>query len=131
MPCRDDWPDPTTTQLRANQIAQHAEYFAEQIDLEPPQYVRVAADQPFTNTSPDRLAKYLCKLIKTNEDVLRSLPEDEASLELKLWWVKHKRVDRLRELEEAEEKRKNIILENALNKLTEEELDIISEYIDG
>ena len=131
MPCRDDWPDTSIQQQRANTTAEHAVYFTEQLDREAPQYVQVAATQPFTNTSPDRLANYLCKLLRANEDVLQSLPEDEDSLELRLWWVQHKEKDRLRETEEAEDKRKQIILESALNKLTEEELDIMSEFFNG
>ncbi len=129
MPCRSDYPDPTIEQRRATTIAEHAVFFLNKLDLPIPQYVSVAADQPFTNTSPDRLANYLCKLIRENEFILQSLPEDEDSLKLRLWWVQHKEQDRLIELLEAEEKRKQKILNIALSKLTEEEIDILGEYI--
>ncbi len=129
MPCRDNYPDPSIEQRRANEIAQHAEYFAEQVDLEPPQYVRVAAEQPFTNTSPDRLANYLCKLIRANEDVLRSLPEDEDCLKLKLWWIIHKEQDRIKERADAEQLRKQLLFETAIDKLTDEEIAVVRELI--
>lgn len=125
MPCRDDWPDPTTKQRRAHSIAKHAAYFANQLDAPVPQYVNIASTQPYTTTSPDRLAKYLCKLINLNEDVLQSLPEDEHSLQLRLWWVQHKKQDRLRELAEQEQQRKDELFLSVMSKLSDEEVSVL------
>lgn len=125
MPCRDDRPEPSTAQRRSHIIAKHAIFFAGRLDVDVPLYVKEAAYESFTNASPDRLAKYICNLLKANEDILQNLPEDEDSLKLRLWWVNHKEKDRVRKLEEQEQERKDLLFADAINKLTDEEIDVL------
>lgn len=75
----------------------------------------------------DKVTRLLCALCKHIEDYegVGIYISNVENGELKTWWEAHKKADAKRETEEAEDRRRQKVRNYALNKLTQEEKDLL------
>jgi hypothetical protein len=68
----------------------------------------------------DALARVLCSWCQSHPSEVR-----DKSLEFQIWWRDHQKHDAEREAREAEQRRRDKLRDDALAKLTQEELDAL------
>lgn len=135
MPCKSDYLEPTQRERQLQLAAQLYQWVLAQEGCVAAARVKAAAHDPYCK---DDFVPELCTLLrnmpKDRREALVYNAHDPMARKLADWWEEHQKADTLREEHEArmaESKRMAKLKEQALAKLTEEEIAALRYFDDG
>jgi hypothetical protein len=132
MPCQSDYLNPSGQELESQRVCQLLIYLYDKLSGDPPSWVIEAADDYYGNINRlDEATKMLCEFIRslTKDEVEKYIYDahNKQARDLASWWERHQEWDARRVAEEKEtrRRRKIILKDRALKKLTTDEIEAL------
>jgi len=130
MPCQSDYLAQSGQELESVRVCRLLVYLYVKINKDIPEWIKTAANYYYGNIGRlDEATKMLCECCRslTTDEVEKYIynARDETARQLASWWEKHQEWDKRRVAEEDAERKRVILKERALNKLTVEEIRVL------
>ena len=130
MPCQSDYLAASGQELESKRVAELVIFLYGQVDKEVPSWIIAAAKDYYGNTRRlDEMTAILCaecRLLPTSKkDKIIYNGKDKQSRKLADWWDRHQEWDARRVKEEKESRRKIMLKDRAIQKLTVEEREAL------
>jgi hypothetical protein len=127
MPCQSDYLEASGQELESSRVCSLIRYLYKRIQKETPKWITKAANDYYGNVNRlDEATKILCEnLRKLTESEMEKFVYDAHNKEarkLASWWERHQEWDKRRVAEENEIRRKIMLKDRALKKLTVSEI---------
>ena len=128
MPCRSDYMEPTPQESYNQKTAQLYLAFSEVCGQKTKPGVQESARNIYAGSD---YTDKLCNLIQVYKSKYNRFigSNHDLAADLHLWWVNHQKVDAKRIAEEQELSKMRDLAEQAMKKLTEEELNALLNYV--
>lgn len=130
MPCRSDYLAASGQELESKRVCGLIVYLYGRLERDAPAWVIKAADHYYGNVARlDEATKILCECCRSlNEEETDRFIYDGRNAEARKladWWDRHQEWDRRRVAEEEESRRRIMLKDRALRKLTTEEREAL------
>ena len=130
MPCQSDYLEPSGRELESERVCELIIYLQNKMKKNTPEWIEKAAKDYYGNVARlDEATKILCEHCRmlTEPEVEEYIYDSHNKTARKLagWWERHQEWDERRVNEEDEVRRKIILKERALKKLTKEEMEAL------
>jgi hypothetical protein len=130
MPCQSDYSATSGQELESSRVCKRILYLFGKLKKEVPGWIKKAAKDYYGNVNRiDEATKILCEACRslTTKETEKYIYDahSEQARKLASWWERHQEWDKRRVLEEEETRKKIILKERALRKLTNEEIEAL------
>jgi hypothetical protein len=123
MPCNSDYMNPTHKEVQLRETAILYKYALRCLGLDiPPEVSRAAGDMYCSVDFVSDLCNLLSDMTEEQRVSIIYNPYEKPSRRLADWWEEHQKADRLREEREKEAARQAAVREEALSRLTPEQI---------
>jgi hypothetical protein len=130
MPCQSDYLAASGQELESSRVCRLLVYLMEATGQPCPEWVRAASKDYYGNVNRlDEATKMLCeacrKLVTAELEKFVYDSHNTMARELASWWERHQEWDARRVKEEKETRKRIVLKERALRKLTNEEIEAL------
>ncbi len=130
MPCKSDYLDASGQELESKRVCKLLIYAYEELIKGVPDWIRKSAGDYYGNVSRlDEATMLLCECCREMTSHEREAviydAHNKTARDLASWWERHLEWDKRRVKEEEETRKRIILKERALRKLTTEEMDAL------
>lgn len=130
MPCNSDYLAPSGQELESKRVCKMILYLYGKIKKPIDDWIKKATEDYYGNVNRlDEATKLLCECCRslTKEEVEEYIYDAHSkdARELASWWERHQEWDKRRVFEETETRKKIILKERALQKLSVEEIQAL------
>ena len=130
MPCNSDYLAASGQELESKRVAGFLVYVLDKIGAQIPEWVIKAKNDYYGNIRRlDEMTSLLCaNLRKCSQEEIETIvynAKNKESRHLADWWERHQEWDARRVKEEEETRKKIIMKDRALQKLTQEEIEAL------
>ena len=130
MPCQSDYLAPSGQELESKRVCSHIVYLYKKIGKDIPSWITEASLEYYGNLNRiDEATKLLCECLRSllEEEIEKFVYDAHSPEARKLagWWERHQEWDKRRVQEEKETRKRIILKERALKKLSNEEMEAL------